>query len=63
MKNYQDFERKYLEPDEFQLDQDSRLGLVHIRRMQNEKEYREAIEARLYRLDGWEKLWSDLGLD
>lgn len=62
MKNYDFFEQKYLEKDEFELDDFTRQSLVHLRRMDNDKEYEQAIEARLYRLDGWQEKWEALGL-
>lgn len=62
MKNYEFFEQKYLEKDEFGLDDLTRQSLVHLRRMDNDKEYEKAIEARLYRLDGWEQEWEKFGL-
>ena len=62
MKNYEFFEQKYLEKDEFELDDLTRQSLVHLRRMDNDKEYEKAIEARLYRLEGWEQQWEKFGL-
>lgn len=62
MKNYDFFEQKYLEKDEFELDDFTRQSLVHLRRMDDDKEYEKAIEARLYRLDGWQEKWEALGL-
>lgn len=62
MKNYEFYEQKYLEKNELGLDDFTRQSLVHLRRMDNEKEYREAVEARLYRLEGWEQQWEKLGL-
>ena len=62
MKNYEFYEQKYLEKDEFKLDQDTRSTLVHLRRMDDDKEYEEAIEARLYGLEGWDEKWQELGL-
>lgn len=62
MKNYEFFEQKYLEKDEFELDDFSRQSLVHLRRMDDDKEYEQAIEARLYRQENWEQQWKKLGL-
>ena len=62
MKNYDFFQKKYLEKDEYSLDEDTQWSLVHLRRMDNEQDYREAIEARLYRQKGWEELWNKFGL-
>lgn len=62
MKDYDFYEQKYLEKNELGLDDFTRQSLVHLRRMDNEKEYREAVEARLYRLEGWEQQWEKLGL-
>ena len=62
MKNYEFYEQKYLEKNELGLDDFTRQSLVHLRRMDNEKQYRDAVEARLYRLEGWEQQWEKLGL-
>lgn len=62
MKNYEFFEQKYLDKHEFELDKDTRSALVHLRRMDSDKEYEKAIEARLYRQENWEEQWRKLGL-
>lgn len=62
MKNYEFFEKKYLNEDEYSFDEYFKKMLVHMRRMENEQEYKKAIEARLYRLDGWEQEWEKFGL-
>ena len=61
MKDYDFFEKKYLMKMNIHLMNILKM-LVHMRRMDNEKEYREAVEARLYRLEGWEQQWEKLGL-
>lgn len=63
MKNYEFFEKKYLNKDEYQFEDYFRLMLVHTRRMENEEDYRKAVEAKLYRLDGWEEKCRVFGLE